>query len=68
MKVGPDYGYPGKTWLIVKGEHFGAAESIFYSTGIKITGTCQRYLGSAVVEESFKEAFIKGKVEDWVHG
>ena len=69
VKVGPDYGYfvnPGKTWLIVREEHFGAAESIFHSTGIKITATGQRYLGSAVGEDSFKEAFVKGKVEDWV--
>jgi len=43
-----------------------AAQKIFKGDGIKITHQCERLLGSVIGTESFREQYIKNKVESWV--
>ena len=43
-----------------------AAQKIFKGDGIKITDQGKRLLGSVIGTESFREQYIKNKVESWV--
>ena len=43
-----------------------AAQKIFKGDGIKITDQVERLLGSVIGTESFRERYIKYKVESWV--
>ena len=43
-----------------------AAQKIFKGDGIKITDQGERLLGSVIGTESFREQYIKNKVESWV--
>jgi len=43
-----------------------AAQKIFKGDGIKITNQGERLLGSVIRTESFREQYIKNKVESWV--
>ena len=67
---GPDFGYypkPAKTILLKDSSLMQAAQKIFKGDGIKITdqqGEC--LLGSVIGTESFREQYIKNKVESWV--
>ena len=67
---GPDFGYcpkPAKTILLIKdSSQMQAAQKIFKGDGIKITDQAERLLGSVIGTESFREQYIKNKVESWV--
>ena len=67
---GPDFGYcpkPAKIILLIKdSSQMQAAQKIFKGDGIKITDQGDRLLGSAIGTDSFKEQYIKNKVESWV--
>ncbi len=66
---GPKYGYypkPSKTVLIVKQEHEAYANQIFNGTGIEITTSGQRHLGAVLGTTSYRDAYIKDKVEKWI--
>jgi len=67
---GPDFGYcpkPAKTILLVQDSSLmQAAWKIFKDDGIKITDQGERILGSVIGTESFREQYIKNKVETWV--
>jgi len=43
-----------------------ATQQIFKDDGIKITDQRERLLGSVIGTESFREQYIKNKVESWV--
>jgi len=43
-----------------------AAQKIFKGDGIKITDQGERLLGSVIGTESFREQYIKNRVESWV--
>jgi len=43
-----------------------AAQKIFKGDGIKITDQGERLLGSVIGTDSFREQYIKNKVESWV--
>jgi len=66
---GPDFGYcpkPAKTILLVKDSSLmQAAQKIFKDDGIKITDEGECILGSVTGTESFREQYIKNKVESW---
>ena len=69
-QMGPQYGYfpnPEKTWLVVKEEHYEAANATFAGSGIQLTRLGRQYLGSAIGSTAFSEAFVKMKVEGWVY-
>ena len=69
LESGPGLGYfpnAKKTWLVVKPEHHEEAQRLFQGTGVQITKDGQRYLGAAIGSETFKEEFIKSKVQTWV--
>ena len=67
---GPDFGYcpkPAKTILLIKDSSLmQAAQKIFKGDGIKITDQGEHLLGSVIGTESFREQYIKNKVESWV--
>ena len=67
---GPKYGYhpkPSKTVLIVKNlELKEQAKAIFGQTGISIDTSGERHLGAVIGTESFKELYVKKKIDQWV--
>ena len=67
---GPDFGYcpkPAKTILLIKDSSLmQSAQKIFKDDGIKITDQDEHLLGSVIGMESFREQYIKNKVEGWV--
>ena len=66
---GPDFGYcpkPAKTILIKDNSQMQAAQKIFKGDGIIITDQGERLLGSVIGTKSFREQYIKNKVESWV--
>ena len=69
-QMGPQYGYfpnPEKTWLVVKEEHYEAANATFAGSGTLLTRLGRQYLGSAIGSAAFSEAFVKMKVEGLVY-
>ena len=67
--MGPDFGYhvnAVKSWLIAKGESLAQAKDIFGQSGVQITEEGQRHLGAALGTLSFTEAYVTGKVREWV--
>ena len=69
QKVGPSFGYfpnPSKCLLVVKEQWLPEAQAVFGDTGIQLTSAGGRYLGSAIGVTSFKEAFVREKVDQWV--
>ena len=67
--IGPDFGYhvnAAKSWLIVKGESLAQAKDIFGQSRVQITVEGQRHLGATLGTLSFTEAFVTGKVSEWV--
>jgi len=64
---GPDFGYcpkPAKTILLIKDSSLmQSAQKIFKNDGIKITDQGERRLGSVIGTESFREQYIKNKVQ-----
>ena len=64
------FGYfpnPSKCLLVVKEQWLPEAQAVFGDTGIQLTSAGGRYLGSAIGVTSFKEAFVREKVDQWVH-
>jgi len=67
---GPDFGYcpkPAKTILLIKDSLMQSAQKMFEDDGIKITDQGDRLLESVIGTESFREQYIKNKVEGWVN-
>ena len=68
-KKGPSYGYfllPAKTVLIVKPEYKELAMETFEGTGVKITTEGEKHMGAVIGSETFKELYVKEKIEKWV--
>jgi len=65
---GRDFGYcpkPAKTILIIKDSSLmQSAQKLFTDQGIKIIDHGKCHLGSVIRTESFREQYIKNKVED----
>ena len=69
VERGPAYGYfanPDKSWHVVKEKEYNEAKEIFHNTNLNITKEGRRYLGSALGNDSFLEAFVRNKVAGWV--
>ena len=68
-KIGPSFGYypnAGKTWLVTKEEHLQVAQELFATHRINVTTRGHQYLGSAIGDENFLDAFLQRKVQKWV--
>ena len=68
-RIGPSYGYhpeAAKCFLIVKPEFEQIARELFESEGVQIV-TGKRFLGGYVGDEEGRAAFLREKVEGWVH-
>ena len=81
LKLGPTYGYypkPAKCILLAKPDRLDLAMKVFKGSGIDVqtegakdsgieiitTGT--RHLGAAVGTDSFKQSYVKKKVDAWI--
>ena len=81
LELGPMYGYypkPAKCILLAKPDRLALALKVFKGTGIDVqtegakdsgieiitTGT--RHLGAAVGTDSFKQSYVKKKVDAWI--
>ena len=67
-RAGPDFGYflnPAKSVLVVKPDDYDEAVQLFDGTGIHITATGNRYLGSAIGTPAFVEDYVHEKARDW---
>jgi len=65
----PDFGYcpkPAKTILLIKDSSLMQAAQKIFKDGIKTTYHGEHLLGSVIGTESFREQYIKNKVEGWV--
>ena len=69
-KIGPEYGYnpnANKTVLIVKHlTDLPKAKMLFTPLGVTVTSAGQRHLGAVVGTDSFREEYVKQKVQCWV--
>ena len=68
MEHGPKLGYfpnPRKSVIIVKPEKLEQAEELLRGSGIRVTKDGERHLGAVVGSETFKEDYIKVKVNEW---
>ena len=69
IKDGNQLGYfvnESKSWLIIKDPaNVELAQQLFANTSINITTDGKRHLGAAIGSESFKEKYIKDKVDNW---
>ena len=69
VKFGHSIGYYAngeKSWLIVRPELIDEAKNIFTGTSIKVTTEGRRHLGACVGSASFKENYVRSKVQEWV--
>ena len=57
---------PGKSWLIVKANYSEEATKCFANTGINITTEGKRHLGAVIGNGSFKNEYVKSKIDEWV--
>ena len=67
LKV-PDFRYfvnASKSVMIVKEDSLQEAEMMFEGSDIQITTVGGKYLGASIGNGTFKEAFVKEKVEQW---
>ena len=67
-EIGPDFGYQAnatKSWLIVKGETYEHALTVFGNSGVRIMIDGQRHLGAALETKSFVEVHVTEKVNKW---
>ena len=69
-ELGPYYGYypnSSKTVLILKSDSLtDKANEFFGKTGVKITSEGERHLGAVIGTTTFKENYVKDKVQKWV--
>ena len=66
--LGPSFGYypkPSKTCLVIHPQNEEAAKAVFGEAGITITTEGKTHLGSALGSVSFKEEYVKHKVDEW---
>ena len=66
--TGQSFGYDvnrPKTILLVKPDVVEVAKELFIDTAVRITTDGAPYLGSAVGEHAFREAFLRTKVDMW---
>ena len=66
--MGPKYGYypkPSKSFIIVKHQYEQNARETFSDTNINVTVSGAKHLGAVIGDLSFKEDYIKEKVESW---
>ena len=67
--MGPKYGYypkPLKSFIIiVKHQYEQNAREIFSDTNIDVTVSGAKHLGAVIGDLSFKEDYIKEKIESW---
>jgi len=66
--LGPSFGYypkPSKTCLVIHPQNEEAAKAVFREAGITITTEGKTHLGSALGSVSFKEEYVKHKVDEW---
>ena len=67
---GPKHGYfpkPSKTYLIVKNpELVNNAQRLFDNDGVNITTEGHKHIGAALGSQTFKEEYVKTKVDCWV--
>ena len=66
--TGQSFGYDvnrPKTILLVKPDVVEVAQELFIDTAVRITTDGAPYLGSAVGEHAFREAFLRTKVDLW---
>ena len=54
-----------KSVMIVKEDSLQEAEMMFEGSNIQITTAGGKYLGASIGNGTFKEAFVKEKVEQW---
>jgi hypothetical protein len=81
LEVGPTYGYfpkPSKCILVVKPHILAHARAVFKGsgvsvhtegskdTGVEVTSEGTRHLGAAVGTTSFRQSYVKHKVNKWV--
>ena len=62
------FGYipnPSKTWLIVKEDVYDEAKVAFANSGINISSSGRKHLGSALGKSAFVQDFLKAKVDKW---
>ena len=57
---------PGKSWLIVKANYSEEATKCFANTGINITTEGKRHLGAVIGNGSFKDEYVKSKIDEWI--
>jgi hypothetical protein len=68
LRAGPAFGYipnPSKTWLIVKEDVYDEAKVAFANSGINISSSGRKHLGSALGKSAFVQDFLKAKVDKW---
>ena len=67
LERGPAYGYfANQSWLVIKEDKYHEAKEIICNTNLNITTEGRHYLGSALGNDSFIEAFGRNKVVGWV--
>ena len=66
--TGPDFGYfpnTSKTCLIVKPSFAHQAKTLFFGTGIIVSDSGKRYLGSVLGTNNFFAGYVRNKVASW---
>ena len=67
-ETGTDIGYNAnatKSWPIVKKKHYEQAVNVFSNSGAKVMKDGQSHLGAALGIQTFVEAFVMEKVDEW---
>ena len=68
-ELGPKFGYfpqASKSWLIIKPEVEGKAETIFQGSGVQLTTEGKRHLGASLGSTKYKEENLSSKVGEWI--
>ncbi len=70
LEIGPSYGYlaePSKSILVVKEQHFDAAQRLFADLQVTVV-LASRFLGGCVGRETEVHEYVRAKVKGWVTG
>jgi hypothetical protein len=68
VELGPRYGYypnPAKTWLIVRQDSVASAQALFGQTGVNISVSGRKHLGSALGSTDYIQKFAETKIDEW---